>query len=147
MCASLPPRGNLNAVGVPPSEVTLSNRQPSAESSRGEGITLEGRAPEGPSEPTRPPKQTTRSRIGATWVALALGLALAIAVLVFIIQNSQPVRIEWIGLHVRISLAVALLLAAVGGALVAILVGSARIVQLRVARRRAARRPAREEGA
>ncbi len=81
----------------------------------------------------------TRTRVGAAWVGIALAVVLAIAVLIFIIQNSQAVRIDWLGLHVRLSLAVALLLAAVGGALVVMLVGSARIAQLRLARRRAER--------
>lgn len=84
-----------------------------------------------------------RTRTSAAWVGIVVASLLAIAVLIFIIQNNASVRIGWLGLHVRLPLAVALLMAAVAGALIVVLSGGARIVQLRVAHRRAKREPPR----
>jgi uncharacterized integral membrane protein len=88
-------------------------------------------------DPSRRSSSLVRTRTSATWVGLVLAILVVIATLIFILQNNQDVRIEWLGLHVKLSLAIALLIAAVGGALVPILAGGARIIQLRVARRRA----------
>jgi uncharacterized integral membrane protein len=70
-------------------------------------------------------------------VGIVLAILVVIATLIFILQNNRDVQIDWLGFHARLSLAIALLIAAVGGALVPILAGGARIIQLRVARRRA----------
>jgi lipopolysaccharide assembly protein A len=51
--------------------------------------------------------------------------------LIFIIQNAHAVSISFLGAHLRLSLAVALLFAAIAGALVMIAAGTARIAQLR----------------
>ncbi len=62
---------------------------------------------------------------------------LVLAVLViFIIQNAHTVQISFLGAHVRLSLAVALLLAAIAGALLMAALGTARITQLRRVMRR-----------
>ena len=45
------------------------------------------------------------------------GAAGLIVVMIFIIQNTRAVNISFLGAHLRLSLAVALLLAAIGGAL------------------------------
>ena len=57
-------------------------------------------------------------------------------VLIFIIQNTHAVNISFLGAHLRLSLAVALLLAAIAGALVMAAAGTARITQLRQHMRR-----------
>jgi uncharacterized integral membrane protein len=75
----------------------------------------------------RPP----RTRAASTWVALAIGVALLVIVLVFILQNSNEVRVEFLWGHLHLPLGVALLLAAVLGALVALMAGTVRILQLR----------------
>jgi uncharacterized integral membrane protein len=54
-----------------------------------------------------------------------------VALLIFIAQNSAQVSIHYFGFHGRISLAVALLLAAVAGILLVAIPGTVRIVQLR----------------
>lgn len=89
--------------------------------------------------PTSSSSDLVRTRTSAAWVGLVLATLIVVAVLIFIVQNNHDVRIDWLGFHVRISLALALLIAAVAGVLVPILAGGARIVQLRVARRRAKR--------
>lgn len=54
-----------------------------------------------------------------------------ILLLVFILENTESVKISYFGATGHISLGVALLLAAVGGALLVGLVGMARMLQLR----------------
>jgi uncharacterized integral membrane protein len=64
-----------------------------------------------------------------------------VVVLIFIIQNAHTVSISFLGAHLRLSLAVALLLAAIAGALLMAAAGTARITQLRRIIRRGRRQP------
>ena len=68
--------------------------------------------------------------------ALIVGIVALIVVLIFIIQNAHAVNISFMGAHLRLSLAVALLLAAIAGALLMAAAGTARITQLRRVMRR-----------
>jgi uncharacterized integral membrane protein len=54
-----------------------------------------------------------------------------ILLLVFILENTESVKISYFGAGGHLPLGVALLLAAIGGALVTGIVGAARIMQLR----------------
>ena len=72
-----------------------------------------------------------RTKIGSMRAALIAGTAVLIVVLIFIIQNAHAVGISFLGAHLHLSLAVALLLAAIAGALVMAAAGTARITQLR----------------
>ena len=71
-------------------------------------------------------------------IAATVGLAV---VLIFIIQNTHAVNISFLGAHLHLSLAVALLLAAIAGALTMAAAGTARITQLRRIMRRSRRSP------
>ena len=75
--------------------------------------------------------------------ALIAGTAVLAVVLIFIIQNTHAVNISFLGAHLHLSLAVALLLAAIAGALMMAAAGTARITQLRRIMRRS-RRQARD---
>src|ERR1700733_735171 len=79
------------------------------------------------------------SRIGATRTAMIGGALVLIVVLIFIIENAHAVTITFFGAHLRVSLAVALLLAAIAGALIMAAAGTARITQLRMSMRRTRR--------
>ncbi len=57
--------------------------------------------------------------------------ALLVLLLIFILQNTQPVQISYFTLTGSVSLAVAMLLAAVAGVLLTAIAGSLRIWQLR----------------
>jgi lipopolysaccharide assembly protein A len=72
---------------------------------------------------------------------LITGVAALIVVMIFIIQNAHAVNISFLGAHLRLSLAVALLLAAILGALAMAAAGTARIAQLRRIMRRNRRNP------
>lgn len=83
-----------------------------------------------------------RTRIGALHMGLLAATLLLVLLVVFVVQNARPVDVNYLGAHARVSLAVALLLAAIAGALVIGVAGTARIAQLRRGIRRRARHPA-----
>jgi lipopolysaccharide assembly protein A len=87
------------------------------------------------------PGRPRGSRIGTARTALIAGALVLIVVLIFIIENAHAVTITFFGAHLRISLAVALLLAAIAGALIMAAAGTARITQLRMTMRRNRRAP------
>jgi uncharacterized integral membrane protein len=72
-----------------------------------------------------------RTRLGGTWVAIACFAVVLVFLLIFIIQNDSPVSISFFGAHVQLNLGVALVLAAVCGALLVLFAAMARIMQLR----------------
>src|SRR3954468_24304087 len=74
-----------------------------------------------------------RTRTGRVWAALIPALVFLVLLIVFIGENGQHVDVKFFGATGNISLALALLIAAVAGAVVVLLVGGARILQLRVA--------------
>jgi uncharacterized integral membrane protein len=61
---------------------------------------------------------------------------------IFILQNSTKVEVQYLGLTGSLSLGMALLIAAVGGGVVVAIAGVARITQLRVNARRTRRHTA-----
>ena len=71
---------------------------------------------------------------------LAIGVLLTIGVAAFIVQNRQTVHLDFFALHGELPLGVGMLLSAIGGALVVVIPGSVRIVQLRRVARRHLRR-------
>ena len=71
------------------------------------------------------------TRAGAAFKMLIAGAIVLILLLVFILENTQRVRIAYFGAGFHLPLGVALLLAAIGGALLTGIVAAARIMQLR----------------
>jgi uncharacterized integral membrane protein len=80
-----------------------------------------------------------RTRLGGVWVAAALFALVLLLLLIFILENGQQVDIAFFGAHGHIPLGVALLLAAILGALLVAIPTAARIMQLRMATRRHSR--------
>jgi len=70
------------------------------------------------------------SRTAGIWIALILGAIVLVALLIFVIQNNQRATFEYFAASFDLPLGVAMLLAAIAGALVMALVGSVRIIQL-----------------
>ncbi|MEV6495658.1 lipopolysaccharide assembly protein LapA domain-containing protein [Actinoplanes sp. NPDC051633] len=83
-----------------------------------------------------------RSRTGGLWVAAVAFAAVLLLLLIFVLQNGQRADVSFLGIHGKLPLGVALLLAAVFGVLLVALPGTARIVQLRLLGRRRGRRRA-----
>lgn len=88
----------------------------------------------GPSSEPRPPVHTTRT--GRLWVAVCVAALITVALIIFMIQNTHTVTVTFLGMTGSTSLALMLLIAAIGGILLTLLLGSARIIQLRHAVRR-----------
>jgi lipopolysaccharide assembly protein A len=106
---------------------------------KGTTRTLPPPATNGSAPPPRAPEAPRRrmhTRISGMRTGLIAGVALLIVMLIFIIQNAHTVNISFLGAHLRLSLAVALLLAAIAGALLMAAAGTARITQLRRIMRR-----------
>ncbi|EUA86521.1 hypothetical protein I551_7041 [Mycobacterium ulcerans str. Harvey] len=65
------------------------------------------------------------------WSSLITGFLVLIVLLIFIAQNTASTAFAFFGWHWSLPLGVAILLAAVGGGLLTVAVGTARILQLR----------------
>jgi len=100
-----------------------------------------GSAPPPPPAPQPPPRRRPQTRISGMRTGLITAAAALIMVMIFIIQNARAVNISFLGAHLRLSLAVALLFAAIAGALIMAAAGTARITQLRRIMRRDRRKP------
>jgi lipopolysaccharide assembly protein A len=85
----------------------------------------------GPAQPAptaRPPRATVAGRV---WIAIAVAVILLVLLIIFIAENSQSVTVSFLGASGTLSLALAMLIAAVAGAVITLMVGTARILQLR----------------
>jgi uncharacterized integral membrane protein len=80
-----------------------------------------------------------RTRVSAAFVAVVAAVVVLALLLVFILENTETVKISYFGAGGHMAVGVALLLAAIGGALLVGILGMARIVQLRVRVSRARR--------
>jgi lipopolysaccharide assembly protein A len=100
-----------------------------------------GTAPQPPAAPSPPQPGRMHTRISGLRTSLIAAAAGLIVVMIFIIQNAHAVNISFLGAHLRLSLAVALFLAAIAGALIMAAAGTARITQLRRIMRRDRRKP------
>jgi uncharacterized integral membrane protein len=78
-----------------------------------------------------PPSAVKFTRAAALWSALIVGFVILIILLFFIAQNTASAQFAFFGWHWSLPLGVAILLSAVLGGLIAVLAGTARIVQLR----------------
>ena len=95
--------------------------------------------PTGPLRTTPAGAGIERTRTGGLWVGLILSAVVLVVLLVFILQNLDPVRIQFLGLVGQLPTGVALLLAAVAGLLLVAIPGGLRILQLRRLARRGPR--------
>jgi uncharacterized integral membrane protein len=77
-----------------------------------------------------------RTKISGVWIGLIAAAVLLILLIIFIAQNLNRVGLHFLGFDGRVSLGLALLVAAVAGVLVAAVPGTVRILQLRKALRR-----------
>jgi putative membrane protein len=88
-------------------------------------------------EPAALPQHTIEpTRTSMVWTMVGIGVILLVAILVFILQNGQGVRVRFLMANGTLPLGVALLFAALLGALLVLAAGAARVLQLRVVARR-----------
>lgn len=72
-----------------------------------------------------------RTRTGTAWTGIGVATGIAIALIIFMVQNTRRVEISFLWMNTSTSLALTLLIAALGGVFCTLIVGTARIVQLR----------------
>jgi len=83
-------------------------------------------------DPVRRERGTVpRTRTSAVWFGVWAGAVALILLIIFVAQNTRNVEVSFLWMHGQISLALALLIAGVGGAVIAMAVAAVRIVQLR----------------
>jgi uncharacterized integral membrane protein len=81
---------------------------------------------------TAPPESAVKfTRTASVWSSLTAGFLILIVLLIFITQNTDSVKVAFLTWHWTLPLGVQILLAAVGGGLITVLAGTARIYQLR----------------
>jgi putative membrane protein len=103
--------------------------------------SIPARPVEGSVEPARvdgngrPPA----TRTSAAWVAMCCASLAFVVLIVFMLQNTRQVEVSFLGMQGRLPLALALLIASVGTAVLVTTVGTARITQLRHRARRQAK--------
>ena len=108
---------------------TLDNEPPAATNS----ATAATAADQAPKQRRRP------TRTGNLHAGLVIAAVLLLLLVIFLAQNAHTVTIKFLGAGLHISLAVALLAAALAGALIVGAAGTARITQLRLHSRRTRR--------
>lgn len=124
--------------GAPPRQ--LNEDSPPAQSADGVASGADGVAGGAvdakPATPSKPP----RTRTSVAFQGFLFGAVVLALMLIFILENTEDVKINYLGAKGHISLGVALLLAAVGGALLVAILAAVRISQLRLHARRQRRR-------
>jgi uncharacterized integral membrane protein len=85
---------------------------------------------------TTPRIRIARTKVSGAWVAVTVAAVGLVFLLIFILQNLTSASVHFLGANGTLPMGVAMLLAAVAGALLLALLGSARILQLRRAARR-----------
>jgi uncharacterized integral membrane protein len=89
-----------------------------------------------PSPATPDTGRLTRTRTSSAWFGICAAALLSIVLIVFMLQNTRSVEVNFLGMDGSLPLALALLIAAVGAAILTMVVGAARITQLRLLARR-----------
>lgn len=94
--------------------------------------------PDPPADPPVAPANdpVPHTRTGAAWFAICAVALVTVVLIVFMLQNTRSVRVDFLWMDGTLPLALALLIAAVGAAILAMAVGVARITQLRRQNRR-----------
>jgi uncharacterized integral membrane protein len=87
-------------------------------------------------EAERANQAVRHTRTSAAWVAISVAVLFGVALIDFIAQNTRDVRIEFFSANGHIPIAVALLAAALCGAIVVLAIGIGRVAQLRLNMRR-----------
>ena len=94
---------------------------------------IEGRQQPAPAPvpvPT-PVKPVGGTRAAIIWTFTVVGILLLVFLVIFIMQNEEHVTVRFLGFQGELAQGVAMLFAAIGGALVVAIVGAVRIIQLR----------------
>jgi uncharacterized integral membrane protein len=91
------------------------------------------------------PLRVERTRTSSTLVGVAIAVIFLILLIIFIAQNDNKVPIHFLGAYGRVSEALALVAAAVAGAVLVLAIGVSRVLQLRIGGRRHNRAVAKQQ--
>lgn len=80
---------------------------------------------------------SSQSRTGVLWTALAVAGVVLVFLLIFVAQNFMSVTVHFLGLQFSLPLGLALLFAAIVGGVLVWLAGTARMIQMRRAAKKA----------
>src|ERR1700736_3114055 len=94
-------------------------------------VTAEPVAPAA-SEPADHKLVVPKGRASGAWAGIAVGLFVLLLVVIFIAQNTSDAPLHFLWLHGRVPVGLAILLSFVLGGIVVLLVGVARLTQLRL---------------
>ena len=72
-----------------------------------------------------------RTHTGATWVGICAAVLTLVVLIVFMLQNTRRVEVSFLWMNGSLPLALALLIAGIGVGIVAMVVDTARVTQLR----------------
>jgi uncharacterized integral membrane protein len=87
--------------------------------------------------PHEPPELTVpKTKTSRTWVGVGVGLFVLLLVIIFIAQNINDVRVHFLWMRFTMAVGLAISLSFVLGALFVLLIGAARVAQLRLMARR-----------
>jgi putative membrane protein len=78
-----------------------------------------------------PTRRVPRTRTSATWIGICAAALAVVALIIFMMQNTANVEVTFLWMHGTLPLALALLIAGVGVTILAMIVGTLRITQLR----------------
>ena len=100
-----------------------------------------------PPEPTSQPPagldergRVKTGKAGGVWIGVVITAILLVLLIIFLAQNSRHVTVHYLGASGNLPCAIALLIAAVVGALLVAIPGTVRILQLRRALKKNANR-------
>jgi putative membrane protein len=99
--------------------------------------SLNGSSPSPPPAAPAPQDERLSTRISGMRTGLIAAAVALTVVMIFIIQNAHAANISFLGVHLVLPLAAALIIAFAAGALLMAAAGTARITQLRLMMRRA----------
>lgn len=95
---------------------------------QGENSPVASAEPDPSAELSRPVPVT---RTSVAWAGVWAAALVSIAFIVFMLQNTTATQVSFLGLHGTLPLAVAMLIAMISGILFTLVLGTARITQLR----------------
>lgn len=137
------PAGSSPTTGGPTRNVPAGNRNAASDQSSPGGTATQPPQQQTPRNPPQGQDQPRQQQpdldpnldgrakggaSGATWVALIIGLIILILLLVFVLQNMNDVLIAYMAWEFSLPLGVAMLLAAIAGALIMAMAGSIRLI-------------------
>lgn len=81
--------------------------------------------------PARTNRAASFTRLAAAWWALVVGLVILIILLIFVAQNTASITVHFFVFDWSLPVGVGYLLSAVAGATTTVMIGAARMIQLR----------------